>query len=799
MAHAKEPESDRFIGLIARVVVILAVGVSMTAFAHATVAHQQRDLERQRFATTAATATTIAKNEVQSILTLGRNTASIVGADWPTDTSRVDDLLDRDTAFMENPGLGSIWVVESVAPDGVLSLIEREWAAGRTDFTVDEAPSDSGTLAVVTHTLSRSDLAIDPIGLDLSASIPTGAGAIGPDANEVALIPLDADAFGLLSSSGLDGDDVAREAEVDGVDLLMVHTVTDLNSEPVGWVLTTYRVSATLARAWQSSGQDDLGISLRRLTGDDDGPVEIATVSGHGASPMDRSALHHASTFEAGGFDWRADVWGTYPPGTSQAEGVAIVGLALTAMLAALAVARHRFRRRVGEYADRLSESERRNETDHLTGISNREGLTRRLEAMRGGPGSIALAFVDIDRFKMLNDAAGHEVGDRLLADIAERLVAGAAPASVSRFGGDEFVVVCDTATDEAGALALGERIRDAVSGAVAAEPFDFVATASVGVTVTRRATLEPADVLRDADRAMYQAKDKGGDNVVFLHGTRGTDVAPQSDIERELRLALQRDEFRPRFQPLVDRDGVMRSAEALIRWEHPVRGTLEPSDFLPEATALGMLSVLTERVLAHAVRAVAEWPDMSVSVNVTEQLICDPSFPRRLSDLLDQNGVEGRRLILELGESLLLDRFDSKRDTLRALRALGVALAIDEVTYGRSSLRMIHQLDLAQAVKLDRSLVVGVADDPVDQAITTTVCHLAGSLGLSIVGEGVETHAQLEALEALGVTLFQGYLFAPAIPPQMITALVGRPLLSSPREGEASNAPSRPGGSSTP
>ncbi len=403
---------------------------------------------------------------------------------------------------------------------------------------------------------------------------------------------------------------------------------------------------------------------------------------------------------------------------------------------------------------------------DPLTDLSNRDAMVAMLDDLLAVAhiGQIAVLFVDLDNFKMVNDGLGHAVGDRVLKEIARRLVA-AVPVSerVGRFGGDEFVIVLDDSVDPAQA---GETVRRAVQRPILVDGQELIITASIGFAVNSAGS-RAADLLRDADAAMYRAKAGGRDRIAaFAPETRGV-LVDGLRTSTELRRGLERGEIVPYFQPIVDLDGGrVVGFEVLVRWLHPDRGLLLPGQFLPLAEEAGLMGELGERMLRDSLAQLARWRAVglsfarcSLSVNVASQQLVDDSFIDVVDDALSETGIDAGSLWLELTETALMADTSAATRALRGLRGLGLHLAVDDFGTGYSSLTYLKRFPV-EAIKIDRSFVTGLGLEADDTSIVEAVVRLGHSLGLTVVAEGVETPLQLNRLRELGCDRAQGYLF---------------------------------------
>lgn len=428
---------------------------------------------------------------------------------------------------------------------------------------------------------------------------------------------------------------------------------------------------------------------------------------------------------------------------------------------------------------------------DPLTDLPNRQLLMERLQkalyqSARSGQHG-ALMFIDLDNFKILNDTLGHHVGDQLLKLVAIRLTSSVRKTdTVARLGGDEFVVmVDDLSTDAAAALHKSRALADKVLSTLR-EPFQIAghqhyATPSIGVAAFQGQQSDVVELLKQADIAMYQAKSLGRNNVCFFDPELQARMGANAAISADLRVGLAEQQFAVHYQPQVDRQGVITGVEALVRWHHPERGMVLPGDFIPVAEDTGMILPLGQWVLETVCRQLAAWADwprtahLSVAVNVSVQQFRHPNFVDMVVDAIEQAGIEPSRLKLELTESLLADRMEITIQKMGLLKSLGVTLALDDFGVGYSSLSMLKRLPLDQ-LKIDKGFVDDVLTDPNDAAISRAIIALAQSLGLQVVAEGVETHAQRDFLAYQGCDQFQGYLFAPPLPIEALDAYLRDP-----------------------
>ncbi|MEJ7929360.1 EAL domain-containing protein [Ramlibacter sp. AN1015] len=424
---------------------------------------------------------------------------------------------------------------------------------------------------------------------------------------------------------------------------------------------------------------------------------------------------------------------------------------------------------------------------DALTRLPNRQLLLDRLNkliARRDQPGEGALMFIDLDNFKVLNDSLGHQKGDVLLQQVADRLRASvSADDTVARLGGDEFVVLLQPRRGEAGeaelaASAVAERILAALGEPYVLPGYLHHSTCSIGVTVFGSGPSTVSELLKQADLAMYQAKRAGRNTVCFFDPEMQAVASASAALAADLRQAWRAKQFRLEYQPQVDLHGRMTGAEALLRWMHPERGCVPPDQFIPTAEETTLILTIGRWVLDRACEQLAQWatrPDrahLSISVNVSARQFRHPEFVDGVMEAIAQSGVTPNKLKLELTETLLADGFDITVAKMGSLKRMGVALSLDDFGMGYSSLAYLKRLPLDQ-LKIDREFVKDVLTDAHDAAIARTIIGLAQSLHLGVVAEGVENEAQRDFLAQHGCDGFQGYLYCKPVSLEQLESFI--------------------------
>jgi diguanylate cyclase (GGDEF)-like protein/PAS domain S-box-containing protein len=417
---------------------------------------------------------------------------------------------------------------------------------------------------------------------------------------------------------------------------------------------------------------------------------------------------------------------------------------------------------------------------DLLTGLPNRAELLGLMGAAFDAQEPLALLFIDLDRFKWVNDSLGHEAGDLLLVEVSDRLRRVLRPGDVvARLGGDEFVVLAHGVREVAPAVALADRVADAMRRPVLLPGNrESYASASIGIAIAG-ADDRPETLLRDADTAMYQAKDAGGATYALFTPSMRAATVRHHEIENALRRAVRGGELTVVYQPEVRiSDGVVRGFEALVRWTDPEWGVVPPSEFVPIAEESDLILELGAFVLRRALADAARWPLLPdgarplLAVNVSRRQLVQPGFPALVAELLALAGVPPSSVCLEVTETALTQHVESVVTALHELRHLGVLIAIDDFGTGHASLTYLTRLPV-DVLKVDRLFVTGLGRDERSAAIVGAVAAMGRAFALSVVAEGVEDEAQLAGLRELDVDLAQGYLFSRPIPGDAVPTLV--------------------------
>jgi diguanylate cyclase (GGDEF)-like protein len=421
---------------------------------------------------------------------------------------------------------------------------------------------------------------------------------------------------------------------------------------------------------------------------------------------------------------------------------------------------------------------------DPLTGLPNRTLLGDRLthalrRSTRSGP--VAVLFLDLDQFKLLNDSRGHRAGDELLRTVATRLSSVMRPGdTVARFGGDEFCIVCDDIEDALHAIGVAKRVIEELGRPYTLESGEHFATASVGIALADGPSRPAEDLIREADAAMYRAKEQGRGRYELFDEVMRRDATERLLLDRDLRRALDADdELIAHYQPIVSLPGgEIIGMEALARWEHPRRGLVGPAEFIAVAEDSGAIVVLGERILEQACRQAADWVDrlgerpFYVSVNLSPRQVTEPGLAGHVAAVLARTGLPPAALALELTESALMEESELVAENLRGLKALGVTLMLDDFGTGYSSLAYLRRFPI-DTIKIDRRFIAGLGHSTDDTTIVEAIVRMAAGLRLKVVAEGIETTQQATILDDMDCRQGQGYLWSRPVAPDEATALL--------------------------
>ena len=441
--------------------------------------------------------------------------------------------------------------------------------------------------------------------------------------------------------------------------------------------------------------------------------------------------------------------------------------------------------------AQRTAELERVAMFDQLTGLPNRTRFEHRLEAVMGperGRGDFAVLFVDFDRFKIINDSLGHDVGDLLLQEIARRIERSLSEWAegterrwmAARLGGDEFVVLLEKMESLDAANTASEHMLSHLRASYHLAGHEVYTTASIGITADGPEEAGADQMIRRADAAMYRAKQAGRDCAVVFDASMEAETLARLELETDLRKALQGEEFHLQYQPIVCVEtGETRGVEALVRWASPKRGAVGPDAFIPVAEETGLIVPIGRYVLWAAVRQLHAWqqrkakdPPLYMSVNLSKSQLLDPGFVDQLAALLEEVPIAPRTLTLEVTESTVMDEAEAVAPILERIKQLGVKLSMDDFGTGHSSLNCLHRFPI-DMLKMDRAFMLNVERNREYAAVVQAIVTLAKNLGMQVTAEGVETYAQLAQIQALECDQGQGFLFARPLDPGPVPGLL--------------------------
>jgi diguanylate cyclase (GGDEF)-like protein/PAS domain S-box-containing protein len=417
---------------------------------------------------------------------------------------------------------------------------------------------------------------------------------------------------------------------------------------------------------------------------------------------------------------------------------------------------------------------------DALTGLPNRvfflDRIALALARTQRSRSSVAVLFLDLDRFKFINDSLGHDAGDRLLVALGKRLQEVVRPGdTVARFGGDEFTILCEGIADEAHALAIAERVGQVVTAPFPLGDAEVFVTMSIGIALASGTRVRPESLVENADAAMYRAKARGGSRREVFDQAMRARAKRRLAMHSSLYRAVERGEFRVLYQPIhCLESGRPLGAEALVRWEHPDRGLIEPGEFIALAEETGLIVPIGTQVLREACRQARSWQvsgrRLGIKVNLSARQFSHPNLGGVVAEILAETGIDPATVYLEITETVLMEDVESTSTALAELKSLGVSLTVDDFGTGYSSLAYLKRFPVDE-LKVDRAFVAGLLTDQEDSAIVTAVINLAHTLGLQAVAEGVETAEQLARLRELGCDIGQGYYFGRPLPAEVLAS----------------------------
>ena len=428
---------------------------------------------------------------------------------------------------------------------------------------------------------------------------------------------------------------------------------------------------------------------------------------------------------------------------------------------------------------------------DALTGLPNRALFMDRLDqqlkkAQNQDNYLFAVLFLDLDRFKVVNDSVGHLVGDKLLVEIARRLEKSIAPTdTVARLGGDEFTILLENILNKSEATLVAESIYQTLTFSFNIDGYELFTTASIGIALSSQGYEKPEDILRDADLTMYSAKEQGKARYEVFDCSMRDRALQRLELETDLRRALEREEFQVYYQPITSLQlGTISGFEALARWKHPTKGYIQPSEFIPVCEETGLIVPLGNWLLQEACQAARNWqlkypehPAIRMSVNLSGKQFREPQLIEEVDRILAETGLEGRLLKLEITESILIDNLETVTEIILELRKRQIQFSIDDFGTGYSSLSYLHRFPV-DTLKIDRSFVSQMQTDRENSAIIKAIITLAHMLDMDVIAEGIETTSQLAQLKLLKCEYGQGFFFSKPLSQERAEALIA----SSPR-----------------
>jgi diguanylate cyclase (GGDEF)-like protein/PAS domain S-box-containing protein len=422
---------------------------------------------------------------------------------------------------------------------------------------------------------------------------------------------------------------------------------------------------------------------------------------------------------------------------------------------------------------------------DSLTGLPNRALFSDRLKhaiELRGSSQATAVYFLDLDRFKRINDSLGHAAGDEVLCEVAARIQRTLRPEdTVARFGGDEFTILCESVGGVLEAVGVADRLQREIAQTIQAGGAELRLSASIGIALAEPGEdVDCSRLVEDADAAMYRAKERGGDRTELFDMRMRERAVEELSIEQELQHGLERGELRLHYQPLVSLDtGEMVGAEALIRWDHPERGLLSPDKFLPVAEESGLIVQVGAWAVGEACRRLRDWDrrnggaaPFALAVNLSARELTHPDVVSTVLNAIRRSALDPSRLTIEVTESTAMADRETGFRALRELSDAGVRIAIDDFGTGYSSLDHLREMPV-DILKIDRSFVAGMAANSPDSALVAAAIAMGRALDMEVVAEGIETSEQVADLRELGCPLGQGFLFARPLPPEEIDTLL--------------------------
>jgi diguanylate cyclase (GGDEF)-like protein/PAS domain S-box-containing protein len=659
-----------------------------------------------------------------------------------------------------------------VAGDGTVRYAsgQAEWIFGRPTNEIE-----GRHLSELVHPEDEA-IALDVFASVLGGRSRTGVFRVRPMRLDGAEVWVEADASNLLRANAVGGvvvslrDVTERRRDDAALREAQARFRVAFEGAPIGMTLSTLdgriiEVNAALGRMLGYHPLELVGRKVRDITHPDDWPLGSRAVSELPESANRTSQLEQRYVRGDGRIVWASLSVSL----VEQPDGSELVIGQIEDVTQRKAI------------AERLEYSARH---DELTGLSNRAHFMDRLERaiarIDEDSGPVAVAFLDLDRFKVVNDSLGHAAGDDLLRIVAHRLQRVILPLDlVARFGGDEFTVLLSDAIDDVDVMARADAIAHAVAEPVPLSDGETYITASIGVALASRPDMEADRLVQDADAAMYRAKEWGRNRIERFDATARASVVQRLRTGNDLHRALQRHEFRVEYQPVIALDRTrLVGFEALARWEHPDRGMITPEDFIGLAEETGLIVPIGYAVMQEAFTQVAEWcrrddvlhvGGLTIAVNLSARQLAAPGLVGGVAEVIGTSGIDPDLVWLEITESALLTDAKATLVALRALRSLGVHLTVDDFGTGYSSLTYLQRFPV-EGLKIDRSFVDGLGVEANDTTIVETLVRLGHSLGLAVVAEGLETPLQLSHLRQLGCDNAQGYLFSRPLPASALT-----------------------------